>query len=452
VTFCGFHVLQGTISELETEIDEIDVKLNQRSESVRQFVRTQYGQQFISLTISIMNDAPWMTKTLSSWTLEQLESIKERTERLILHQSHILQELSGYVLPISDDVIAFVACKAGVKSVASLTNAATMAIASLPIIGGITGLKQHSVELHELCGKLMLRGCVPQNKSDWTSIMKALQWIQDVETYRTDLWAGHQQRDGWPAKNFLAHPDELRVFLDLLEKGRIVKKIELAMNIDEHLRVAMECRSLDARRSVLAAKLQSLAVELVDATVVAELSQKFSADAQSALIRFAQLAGKQNFSQTTKLSKLTQRQRRRRQDYLDAFDRCCRFIPCWIMTTSQISDYLPPECLFDLAIIDESSQSDITALPGMLRGRQWLIVGDGKQVSPTETFLSEDTLESLRASLPPVPFASSMLPGQSFFDLCAQAFPRGRVRSELGRFILTDYNLFLKSFILCITV
>lgn len=97
------------------------------------------------------------------------------------------------------------------------------------------------------------------------------------------------------------------------------------------------------------------------------------------------------------------------------------------MTSSQISDYLPSECLFDLVVIDEASQSDITVLPGMLRGKQWLIVGDGKQVSPTESFISEDSIDSLRAALPRSPLEDSLLPGQSFFDLCAQAYPRGRV-------------------------
>lgn len=63
----------------------------------------------------------------------------------------------------------------------------------------------------------------------------------------------------------------------------------------------------------------------------------------------------------------------------------------------------------------------------MLRGKQWLIVGDGKQVSPTESFISEESIDSLRAALPKCPLEDSLLPGQSFFDLCAQAYPKGRV-------------------------
>ena len=77
--------------------------------------------------------------------------------------------------------------------------------------------------------------------------------------------------------------------------------------------------------------------------------------------------------------------------------------------------------------MDEASQSDITALPSMVRGTQWMIVGDGRQVSPTESFTAEAHIENLRASLPDSPFRESMLPGYSFFDLCSQAFPIGRV-------------------------
>ncbi|KAL7567932.1 hypothetical protein ACA910_019644 [Epithemia clementina (nom. ined.)] len=124
---------------------------------------------------------------------------------------------------------------------------------------------------------------------------------------------------------------------------------------------------------------------------------------------------------------MTQRQRRKRQEYLDAFEKCVRYILCWILTSSQISDYLPAECLFDLVVIDEASQSNASVLPGMLRGKQWLIVGDGKQVSPTESFVAEEQIELLKSALPNSPFESSMLPGHSFFDLCAQAYPRGRV-------------------------
>lgn len=335
--------------------------------------------------------------------------------------------MSGYSLPISDDLLALISSKTGSTSLATVTSHSKMALANVPLIGSVTGLKRRAAEMNANLDTLTIRGLPPQCKNDWIDIFEALRLLQDIWMFQKDVWFVHQLKDSWPQFDFLQNPSNLKMFEDVFRKALHAKRCETCTDLDEHCKLAAECRCLDARRSVLSSKLQKLAEELVDSTLVAELSKNFSADAQSALIRFAQLAGKQSFSQSTKLSKMTQRQRRRRQEYLDAFDKCCRFIPCWIMTTSQISDYLPAECLFDLTVIDECSQSDVTALPGMLRGYQWLIVGDGKQVSPTESFVSEETLDSLRATLPQVPFASSMLPGQSLFDLCAQAFPQGRV-------------------------
>ena len=124
---------------------------------------------------------------------------------------------------------------------------------------------------------------------------------------------------------------------------------------------------------------------------------------------------------------MSQRQHRHRMEYLSAFESAVSHVPCWIMNTAQVSEYLPTKCIFDLVIIDEASQSDISALPCMLRGKQWLVVGDSKQVSPTENFVREEHIERLRAALPSSPFQSCFLPGYSFFDLCNQAFPSTRV-------------------------
>jgi metallophosphoesterase superfamily enzyme len=46
-------------------------------------------------------------------------------------------------------------------------------------------------------------------------------------------------------------------------------------------------------------------------------------------------------------------------------------------------------------IIDEASQSDLTALPSLLRAKKVLIVGDDKQVSPDAVGLEEEKVRSL---------------------------------------------------------
>ncbi|MEO7207598.1 MAG: AAA domain-containing protein [Steroidobacteraceae bacterium] len=69
-------------------------------------------------------------------------------------------------------------------------------------------------------------------------------------------------------------------------------------------------------------------------------------------------------------------------------------VPCWIMSHSKISESMPSDIgAFDLVIIDEASQSDLWALPAIMRGKKILVVGDDKQVSAvarvvrTEIFL-----------------------------------------------------------------
>lgn len=74
---------------------------------------------------------------------------------------------------------------------------------------------------------------------------------------------------------------------------------------------------------------------------------------------------------------------RYRQDARFAAERANGAIPCWIMPHYRICESLPANFgCFDLVIIDEASQSDLTALPAILRAKKVLIVGDDKRVSP----------------------------------------------------------------------
>ena len=60
-----------------------------------------------------------------------------------------------------------------------------------------------------------------------------------------------------------------------------------------------------------------------------------------------------------------------------------RAVPAWIMPLSRVWQNLNPASpKFDIILIDEASQADITALPLLYFGRKIIIVGDDKQVSP----------------------------------------------------------------------
>jgi hypothetical protein len=72
-----------------------------------------------------------------------------------------------------------------------------------------------------------------------------------------------------------------------------------------------------------------------------------------------------------------------RRSARDAMSRCYEAVPCWIMPTWRVAEQLPATLgAFDLVILDEASQSDVTELPALLRGNKVLIVGDDRQVSP----------------------------------------------------------------------
>lgn len=100
------------------------------------------------------------------------------------------------------------------------------------------------------------------------------------------------------------------------------------------------------------------------------------------------------------------------------------------MPTWRVSQCLPPTvAAFDLVVLDEASQSDITALPALLRGAQVLVVGDGKQVSPSAAFVSEGRIADLKAGLLTSrhPYVEQLLPGRSIFDLAQTCYADARV-------------------------
>lgn len=76
--------------------------------------------------------------------------------------------------------------------------------------------------------------------------------------------------------------------------------------------------------------------------------------------------------------------------------RCQRSVPAWIMTIGTAMNTLDPATnKFDVIIVDEASQADITAIPILYLGKKVIIVGDDKQVSPSNIGLEIDKLQGL---------------------------------------------------------
>ena len=115
---------------------------------------------------------------------------------------------------------------------------------------------------------------------------------------------------------------------------------------------------------------------------------------------------------------------RHRKSARDAMLRAYQAVPCWVLPQWRVSETIPPDIgLFDLVVIDEASQSDIWALPALLRGKKVLVVGDHKQVSPSAVGTAEEKIKELVSRfLTNQPHGSEMTPDKSIYDLARVVF------------------------------
>ena len=99
-------------------------------------------------------------------------------------------------------------------------------------------------------------------------------------------------------------------------------------------------------------------------------------------------------------------------------------VPVWIMPLSRVYEsFNPRETKFDVVIIDEASQSDVTALAALYLGRTHIVVGDKEQVTPDAIGQRiEDVQRLIATDLQSIP-NSHLYDGQtSIYDLAESAF------------------------------
>ncbi len=120
---------------------------------------------------------------------------------------------------------------------------------------------------------------------------------------------------------------------------------------------------------------------------------------------------------------------RHRKTAREAMTRAYQAVPCWVLPHWRVSETLPAEIgLFDLVVVDEASQSDIWALPALLRGKKLLVVGDHKQVSPSAVGTAEEKIKELISRfLGNQPFGSEMTPDKSIYDLACVVFAGNQI-------------------------
>jgi very-short-patch-repair endonuclease len=190
----------------------------------------------------------------------------------------------------------------------------------------------------------------------------------------------------------------------------------------ESIEARDELRQLGVQRTELSKGLQWLYADLVAKSAWLQTKNNATPKIMSALNGYATAIRRIGQGTGTNAP-------RYRRDAREAMNDAASAVPCWIMNHARISEAMPADIgTFDLVIVDEASQSDLWALPAILRGEKILVVGDDKQVSPDGGFISAELITSLRQRfLSEQPFQADMTPEKSLYDLAARVFAAHQV-------------------------
>ena len=104
--------------------------------------------------------------------------------------------------------------------------------------------------------------------------------------------------------------------------------------------------------------------------------------------------------------------------------QCRPAIPAWIMPMYRVAESIRPDHVrYDVAIIDEASQSGLEALALLFLADKIVVVGDDKQISPNPFTRVEDANRLRRQYISDLPTSDALGPESSLFDLAKIRYP-----------------------------
>ena len=132
--------------------------------------------------------------------------------------------------------------------------------------------------------------------------------------------------------------------------------------------------------------------------------------------------GKGTGTQAVKYRKIAQKE----------MENCKDVIPVWIMPINRVMENLKlTDNLFDVVIVDESSQSDISAITALMRAKKAIIVGDEKQISPEAIGKDHAMVETLiNTYLEGIPHAEWFDLKTSLYNTALRVFPNRLLLKE----------------------
>lgn len=149
--------------------------------------------------------------------------------------------------------------------------------------------------------------------------------------------------------------------------------------------------SLQVKIAAMSKTLERLTVNLVCTSAWYYLLKKFEQDKKmaSSLEGWKQTRAKMGKTKSARNADLRMQCQKLMLD-------CQKAVPAWVMNVNDaLSNFNLKDNKFDVIIIDEASQSDLTALPLLYMGKKVIVVGDDKQVSPLAVGVKDADVQML---------------------------------------------------------
>lgn len=112
-------------------------------------------------------------------------------------------------------------------------------------------------------------------------------------------------------------------------------------------------------------------------------------------------------------------------------DACRDVVPVWVMPIDSAITHFEPKQKFDLVILDEASQAEVSLFPILLMGERIVVVGDQNQVSPMATLDNDDAKAARRQFLGTLLNADTRFTASSsVYDVAASYWPNVMLREH----------------------
>lgn len=231
--------------------------------------------------------------------------------------------------------------------------------------------------------------------------------VEEYEQYFNELTSIYPRLNDWEAyQNILAHVRNIshKMATEISNKEAPHDKdvpptdLELAWKASRILSAlkridSVPYQELQERGSELSKKYRELTSKLASNKAWIALNNRVTGNAyyQQALQSWSTTMKKRGKGTGARAQKYERQAR-------ELMKQCQEAVPAWIMNINQAASMFDPSISrFDVVIIDEASQSDVTALVMAFLGKKVVVVGDDEQVSPLAVGVDDRRIEMLEA-------------------------------------------------------